>query len=149
MEILDESTRTVDNSLVIKTHDGGGHRMLVRGDRLIADENDLQWAYAAKYAAAVHKVPTIQSVAIIGGGFCLTPRVMGPHHDYTIFELEPALRRFAPRGATFIEGDWRITFPPMAQEFDAVILDTGETLEASGIAGMVGPGCLVLSYETV
>jgi spermidine synthase len=98
-----------------------GSRVAYRGQHNIAREGQgdsvayVQWLLEL-YQQGVQ----LGTVAHIGGGFCVMPRLM-PNFAHTVFEIEPELAEFA-RDFTFILGDWHDT---LMGTFDVILYDTG------------------------
>ena len=124
-EILRTYIVPVERSMRIVTSENGD-RHLYDGASCVATEGDDQVARCARFVLAIRDLtPGAISVAHIGGGFCITARLLGDGFGHTIYEKELDLARFAPEGATFVPGDWRETFKG---SFDVVIVDTGDSL---------------------
>ena len=68
-------------------------------------------------------------VAVLGAGTCNLPRLLPACYTVDIYELEPAIVKWAhetfkrPSHWTFIVGDWHKT---ITGTYDVIVLDTGE-----------------------
>ena len=121
--ILEHRTREVDASLRLVQHDGEGYLMVMAGERCIASESDADLARCARFAMEITQLRGAR-VAIIGGGFCILPRLLfGRGYLIDVYELEPALDRYCPVGARFIPGDYVST---LSGKYDAIVYDIGD-----------------------
>ena len=103
--------------------DQQGFRHVILGNTTIASNTDDQVAAMARHVMAMPARPT--TVAWIGGGLCIGPRIArGKVRDrQDVYELRPALERFCPAYATFIPGDWHAT---LTGQYDVIVYDLGE-----------------------
>ena len=104
-----------------------GSRAIYRGAANIALENDYEIASMAKAALRIRAAfPSGGAVAVLGGGFCILPRLLGlTPYRITIFEINEVLERYVPAGCHFILGRWQDT---LVDRYDVIIHDTGEDL---------------------
>jgi len=83
-----------------------------------------------------------KSVAWIGGGFCIGPRVFAiADCTQTVYEIEPALREFCPEGVEFISGDYRET---MRGNYDVIVYDLGGDTPRKFLERHLNPGGKIL-----
>ena len=119
--------------------DRGERHYLVDGGA-IATEGDDQ---VARMAWIAMQIPLGASVAWIGGGFCIGPRLsMG--RKQTVYEIEPALREFCPEGVEFVPGDWRDT---ISGKYDVIVFDLGGDVPRETLAKYLNPGGVLLPKE--
>ena len=96
--------------------------MVMRGNINICIDNDREVAFNKSCLDSVGD-PNGKSVAWIGGGFCIGPRLFATANcRQVVFEIEPSLREFCPEGVEFIPGDYRET---MTGKYDVIIFDLG------------------------
>jgi hypothetical protein len=143
-EILDRRTKVVDDNLELFIHDGGGHRMIKRGSAFICNEALEEFGRCAKLLLDL-RLPPRSSIAIIGGGFCIMPRLLqGRGLTITVFEIEPALARFCPDNCTFIPGDYHET---LQGRYDGIIYDLPIALDTD-LTPYLNPGGIILGIPT-
>jgi hypothetical protein len=140
-EVLEGRTREVDDSLRLVIHAGDGHRVVMRGERGVADDGDFTWARSARFAASVP--PSAHTIAVIGGGLCVLPRLLR-WASVTVYEIEPALRRFCPNGVVFVPGDWKNT---LSGPYDVIVYDVGDTPDRSLLEQHLARGGVLLGVE--
>lgn len=141
-------TRVLDSRLVstklelrLIVHAGMGHRMIMEGDACLCDESPETYARAARFAEAAGDLVG-KTVAWIGGGLCVGPRVFAiAGCAQTVFEIRPSLREFCPPGVTFVEGDWLDTFHGF---FDLIVYDLGGDAPRSILKDYLNPGGRIL-----
>jgi len=122
MRVLEYKVVTVDNNLTLNLHDGGGHRRIMRGKIEVVVESDTEVRNIAILVVDAGPL-TGKSVAWIGGGFCVGPRICAIAECHqTVYEIEPALAEFCPPGVTFVPGDWRDT---LTGKYDVIFYDLG------------------------
>lgn len=123
------------------------------GDMVITDDRGCiaaadQDCYARAARFALDAAPFAgKSVAWIGGGLCIGPRLFAIGDcGQAVYEIEPALEEFCPKGVTFIPGDWRDT---ISGRFDVVIFDLGGEVPREELAKFLTPsGCILPREET-
>lgn len=121
MRILHSRDKTIPDNLVEQLH-GLGYRLIFRGSFVICDDSDDTFARVAKLAIKARNLQQ-KSVAWIGGGLCVGPRVFDVANcTQTVYEIEPALAEFCPNNMTFVPGDWHDT---LAGNFDIIVFDLG------------------------
>ena len=144
-EVLDARTRTISDDLVVKRHAGEGYRLCFRGEVPVCDDGPSTWERAAHFAADMAEVGPRKAVAILGGGFCVLPRVLRcARHTMTVYEIEAALGRFCPNYATFVPGDWRTTLTGL---YDVIVYDIGDNPDRAYLESHLNPGGLLLGLE--
>lgn len=134
------------SELRITTHGGGGYRMVMRGEASVCSESDTDLAIEARYALRIRESHLYESVAVIGGGFCILPRLLGSALDIDIYEIVPELERFRPWHAAFIPGDWRDT---LRGTYDVIVYDIGDLSreDRERLTSHLNPGGLLLPLE--
>jgi len=143
MRILEAATKTVDDSLVETKHTGLGYNIVLRGDRGVCDDNQDTYARAAKFAIDAN--PAGKSVAWIGGGLCVGPKVFAiAGCRQTVYEIEPALAEFCPEGVRFVPGDWQAT---IRGQFDVIVYDLGGEVDKALLTPHLAPGGLILGAD--
>lgn len=121
MRVLHTRTRTINDDLVEQTH-GLGYHLIFRGTSVVCDDSDDTLARAAKFAIHARNLRQ-KTVAWIGGGYCLGPRVFDVANCIqTVYEIEPSLSEFCPNNMTFVPGDWKATLSGL---FDIIVFDLG------------------------
>lgn len=144
-ETLDRRTRQVADDLEVRIHAGEGHRLVFRGDVPLCDDGPNTWERAGRFAAGMAELGPRKTVAIIGGGFSIIPRVLRiARHTMTVYEIEGKLERFCPNYATFIPGDWRTT---LTGRYDVIVYDIGDTPDRATLEAHLNPGGLLLGLE--
>ena len=146
IEILDQVTVVVekDESLFLEVQPDG-ERRLFRGLRSIADDGDGLMATEARYALKVRDFkPRGCTVAIIGGGLGILPRLLWKDYTITVHEIEPRLDRFTPNWCTFIPGDWRTT---ISGTYDVIVYDLGGDVPVEELTPHLAPGGIILPAE--
>ena len=126
--------------------DQQGFRHVVLGNATIASDTDDQVAAMARHVVAMPARPN--TVAWIGGGLCVGPRIArGKVRDrQDVYELRPQLQRFCPNYATFIVGDWSTT---LAGLYDVIVYDLGELSDNDRVLlnQHLAPGGMLLGGE--
>lgn len=144
MRVLEAGSRTIDDSLVVGRPSGQPHEVIMRGSTSVDTANDQETANRARWVADLGDMRG-RSVAWIGGGFCIGPRLLlYGGAVQTVYEIEPALAEFCPRGVTFVPGDWRDTF---YGQFDAIIFDLGDAVPYGELRPFLAPGGVILPKE--
>lgn len=142
MRILDSRNVVVREEL--RLHEDGNHRTLWRGQSLLADDSLDTHARAARFALDAAPL-TGKTVAWIGGGFCVGPRLFAiADCKQTVYELEPRLAEFAPEGVRFIAGDYRDT---LSGKYDIIVYDLGGDVPRGLLAQFIAPGGMILPKE--
>lgn len=140
MRILETRDITIREDLRVETRDDGLNRIW-RGAGLVCDDSPEQHAVAVKYAIAAAPLAG-KSVAWIGGGLCVGPRLFAiADCTQTVYEIEPALFEFCPSGVTFIGGDWRDT---ITGKFDVIVYDLGGDTPKEELAKFLNLGGKIL-----
>jgi hypothetical protein len=141
-EVLEQRVREVDDSLVLRIHPSG-YRYITHGDRVVCADGEADWARAARFAADI----ALQGrgvVAIIGGGFCILPKLLRARgYTINVYEIEPPLSRFCPPWAFFVPGDYRVTMDGL---FDVIVYDLGDP-PAVDLTAHLKPGGQLLGVE--
>jgi spermidine synthase len=110
------------------------------GECIAADQDDIH-ARAAKFAIEAGRLFG-KSVAWIGGGLCVGPRVFAAAEcKQTVYEIEPALAEFCPKGIEFVAGDWRTT---IEGKFDIIVYDLGDEVPRDTLSAYLAPGGSIL-----
>jgi hypothetical protein len=104
------------DGLTLKIHAGEGYRMVMRGNINICIDNNRETAFNAMCREQAGDV-TGKTVAWIGGGMCIGPRLFAGAKQ-TVYEILPALKQFCPDGVKFIPGDWRDT---ISGKYDVIV----------------------------
>jgi len=144
MRVLDARNVTLREELHIAIHAGLGHRMLKWGEQIVADDGDGTLLRGARFALEAGSL-TGKSIAWIGGGLCIGPRLFAiADCKQTVYEIEPALREFCPEGVEFVLGDWRDT---ISGKFDTVIFDLGGEIPRETLLKHLKPGGVILPKE--
>jgi spermidine synthase len=118
----------VDRSLVVSQF--GGRYLIRRGAETIAAEDWKTLAYYAQYALDILALePQPRRIAIVGGGTCILPRLLGSIPMIDVYELDSAIVDWIK--ATFhqastrwrlIAGPYEETLRPTAR-YDVVFFD--------------------------
>jgi len=140
--ILYERTEPQPDRRVVGTIIGEpGNRSYLINGAAVATEGDDQ---TAKMARFVMEMSLPASIAWIGGGFCIGPRLVVAlcGADQIVYEIEPALAEFCPKGATFIPGDYRTT---LTGKYDVIVYDLGG--EVPDLTAHLNPGGMILPKE--
>ena len=107
----------------------------------IADEGPGQMAFTSQCQLETSPL-TGKTVAWIGGGTCLGPRIFAESGCVqTVYEIEPTLAEFCPSGVAFVPGDWRAT---ISGKFDVVIYDLGGDVPYDALAAHLNNGGKIL-----
>ena len=123
MRVLEVGTRVVENNLVLNQSLGKDYRYITRGGITICDDADSTIARIGGYAIQARNLNN-KTVAWIGGGLCVGPRIFGVAKcTQTVYELEPALAEFCPNSCTFVPGDWHTT---LTGAYDVIVYDLGD-----------------------
>jgi hypothetical protein len=137
---MNDSRIDLGRGVWIRTDDRGRHTLYV-GQSAEATEEDDQVAAMARHVFAASPL-TGKTVAWIGGGFCIGPRLFSiASCKQTVYEIEPALERFCPDGITFIPGDWRDN---LTGKFDVIVYDLGGPIPYDILAQHLNPGGIIL-----
>lgn len=142
---LAEVTMTTTITIEEMVHAGEGYLMVMRGNQCIASESDFDVARSARFLLALREAGIVSgTVAHIGGGMCIAPRLLGTAFRHDVYEIEPSLRRYVPEGANFIEGDYGDTLPTAGRTYDVILYDLGDETPAEQLAAYLNPGGVVL-----
>ena len=145
IRILEQATTMIPQESRLELIDDGYGKRVLRNGQQIASDCDGDIAVLARRLVTIRDGGFNRgSVAHIGGGLCLLARMMGPGYDHTVFEIEPSLREFSPRGVTFIPGDWRDT---ISGTFDIVIYDLGGEVPRGTLLKHLNDGGVILPKE--
>ena len=107
---------------------------------VIAAEDVAQLAFLARCQLAASPLRG-KSVAWIGGGTCLGPRLFQECGCIqTVYEIEPALAEFCPHAVSFVLGDWRKT---LAGKYDLIVYDLGEKVPRNDLTAHLKPGGVI------
>jgi hypothetical protein len=99
--------------------DAPGYRVLMApNDTVIATEDPGMLAAAAEYRL---QIPKGNKVAVIGGGFCVLPRLL-LDCQVDVYETIQELAQYVPPGANFIVGDWSTT---LVDAYNVIVYDLG------------------------
>lgn len=133
-----------DDSLCVDT-DANGERRIRRGRRSIADDGTGALADNARFALAIRDFkPRGCTVAMIGGGLGILPRLIWKDYTITVHEIEPRLDRFIPNWCTFVPGDWRTT---ISGTYDVIVYDLGGDVPRQELAPFLATGGIILPAE--
>lgn len=127
--------------------DDQGVRHLIVGNTVEATESLDQWGVLAKCVAQFPARPN--TVAWIGGGFCLGPRIArGRVKDAQhVYEKRSQMQRFCPNYATFILGDYKTT---ITGTYDVIVYDDGTTPPDMTVINVhLAPGGTFVDANTV
>ena len=132
---------TVREEFYVTTHVGGGHRLLMWGNACVSDDGEGTLARCASWAISLGNLQG-KTVAWIGGGFCIGPRLFAiADCKQTVYEIEPALREFCPEGVEFVAGDYRDTLTGL---FDVIVYDLGGEVPRETLSRHINPGGKIL-----
>jgi len=127
---------TTTETVYVHEDNGVGHRFLYLGAHPFLSEAE-GYERAPAFAIAAGNLEG-KSVAWIGGGFCIGPRVFaisGCTQD--VYEIEPSLSEFCPQDVTFIPGDYRDT---MRGRYDVIVFDLGGEIPVEFLSRHLKPG---------
>lgn len=125
--------------------DSAGYRQILHTDLGVIAADDID-----TLNRAAHFVMTIgdldgKSVAWIGGGLCIGPRMFAlARCTQDVYEIEPSLREFCPDGVAFAVGDWRNT---LTSKYDIIIYDLGDQVPRDILTKHLNPGGIILPIE--
>ena len=144
-ELPDEVVVPPPETLKVRViREPNGTRHLLVGNRTEASDSPDQWAAVAKHVAAFPARP--ETVAWIGGGFCIGPRIargrVRTRQD--VYELRPLLAKYCPAYATFVPGDYRTTLTGL---YDVIVYDIGDAPDRATLETHLNPGGLLLGLE--
>ena len=140
MRVLDARNLTIREELTIHC-DNPGSRFVRKGAVYLCGEDDSSYALAARFAIAAETL-TDKTVAWIGGGLCVGPRLFAVSScKQTVYEIEQSLDEFCPEGVTFVGGDWRDTF---AGKYDVIVFDIGGDVPRETLSRHLNPGGKIL-----
>ena len=121
-----------------------GARFIKRGGVYLCGEDLDTFARAARFAIDVGPL-TGRTVAWIGGGLCVGPRVFAiASCVQVVYEIEQSFAEFCPGGVKFIGGDWRDT---IGGRFDVIIYDLGGDVPRESLTPHLNPGGIILPIE--
>lgn len=145
MRVLDARNVHVREELVVTTHSGQGYSMVLRGGTLVCDDSPDTHSRIAKLALAAAPLKG-KSVAWIGGGLCVGPRLFAiADCVQTVYEIEPRLVEFCPSDVRFVTGDWRDS---ISGKFDVIVYDLGGDVPHDLLAKFLNSGGKVIPCET-
>lgn len=113
----------------------------------IATDQAETYERAARFALDCGVLDPSKTVAWIGGGLCIGPRLFamtGCVQD--VYEIEPALREFCPEGVAFAAGDYRET---MRGSYDVIVYDLGGVVPRDFLTRYLTPNGILLPKETI
>ena len=144
MRTLDSRTVEVSDDLVLTDHAGGGFHVVYRGAACVCDDGEATYIRAAHFAIDAGML-TGKSVAWIGGGLCVGPRLFAiADCEQTVYEIESALAEFCPDGVRFVSGDWRDT---ISGEFDVIVYDLGDETPRDELTRFLNRGGIILPLK--
>lgn len=144
MRTLDRRTKQVPDDLTLVDHPNG-YQIVYRCDKVLAMNGPDDLCRVAGYALSAKNLQR-KTVAWIGGGLCLGPRLFDISNcTQTIYEIEPALAEFCPNRFTFIPGDWRST---ISGTYDVIVYDLGDDVPRQELTPFLAPGGIILPAET-
>lgn len=120
--ILKEEEIPATSKPILWVDDSNGYRMAFSEGVCIAAEDDAEMAACARWRL---RIASNSKVAIIGGGFCVLPRLL-TDCAVTVYEVEAELQQFCPTTCEFIVGDWNET---LTIKYDVIVYDTGTPLD--------------------
>lgn len=139
MRVLDARKTTVHEELRIVDHDS--FQRIFYGETLIADSGPESFQRAAEWALAAAPLKG-KTVAWIGGGFCIGPRLFTiADCQQTVYEIEPTLAEFCPKGITFVVGDYQDT---LKGQFDVIVYDWNWDIPYDHLSKHLNPGGVIL-----
>ena len=96
--------------------------MITRDGMMVCSDGAFEQANALMYLGAAGPIDG-KSIAWIGGGYCVGPRLFALHDcKQTVYEIEPSLDQFCPQSVAFVSGDWRNT---LTGTYGVIIYDLG------------------------
>ena len=114
-----------------------------RGDCVHSDNDDFV-ARVARFALSASPIEG-KSVAWIGGGLCIGPRLFAiASCKQTVYEIEPALAEFCPEDVKFVPGDWKDT---INGSYDVIVYDLGGDVPREVLAKHLNPGGVILPKD--
>ena len=119
-----------------------GYRIAFNESGSIASEERSDHEFLITCALAVAPIAG-KSIAWIGGGFCIGPRLFVGAKS-TVYEIEPDLREFCPEGVEFIPGDDRDT---LTGTYDVIVYDLGGDVPRETLLKHLKPGGVILPKE--
>jgi len=139
VRVLATHHRTVTDELRVVEHQGFSRLFL--GEGLLADDSPEMYGRCAKMTLEALPLKG-KSVAWIGGGLCVGPRLFAIADCHQIvYEIEPALAEFCPVGVEFIPGDYRET---MRGNYDVIVYDLGGDTPRKFLERHLNPGGKIL-----
>ena len=130
------------DGLTLEIHNGERCRMVMLGTINICIESESE---IDRYKTLREETGDLasKSVAWIGGGMCIGPRLFDGAKQ-TVYEILPALKQFCPEGVKFIPGDWRDT---ISGHYDVIVYDLGGDVPRETLAEFLAPGGVILPKE--
>lgn len=125
-------------------HDGGGYNVVMLGEREVCDDGPETCFRSKEYYETIAAFkPAPATVAHIGGGLAIAPRLLGlAGYAQTVYEQHEGLREFAESAhAAFVPGDWRGT---ISGTFDVIVYDIGDAVPYDLLATHLKPGGIIL-----
>ena len=142
MRILDSRNVTTREELRVERN--GDYWRIWYGNGLLADDSKDTLARSAEFAMEAGPL-TGRSIAWIGGGLCVGPRLFAiAECKQVVYEIEPALKEFCPDGIEFIPGDWWET---ISGRYDVIVYDLGGPVPRETLALFLAPGGVILPKE--
>ena len=126
-------------SMGVKIDCSNSYRIAFNKTGSIASEEPSQYEFLVTCALQCAPVAG-KSIAWIGGGFCVGPRLFVGAKS-TVYEIEPDLREFCPGDAEFMVGDYRET---MTGTYDIIIYDLGGDVPRGHLSNHLTPGGVIL-----
>ena len=132
------------DGLVETIHAGEGFRMVMRDGMTVCADGQFDRDFNLKCVRDSEPLDG-KRIAWIGGGYCIgaTEAAKSPCTQ-TVYEIEPDLEEFCPKGVTFIPGDWRDT---ISGKFDIAVYDLGGPVPYDILTQYLAPGGLILPKE--
>ena len=143
MRTLDSRQVVVTETVCVHESNGPKQRFLFRGGSPFLSEAD-GYERSPEFAMGAGRLDG-KAVAWIGGGFCIGPRVFAiADCSQTVYEIEPSLQEFCPKGIEFIPGDWKDT---IKGKYDVIIFDLGGEVPRADLAKNLNAGGIILPKD--
>jgi hypothetical protein len=121
-----------------------GYSQILSRDGLIAADDQECYAQSTRFALSAAPLNG-KLIAWIGGGLCIGPRLFAlAECEQVVYEIEPLLAEFCPKGVKFIPGDWRDT---ISGTYDVIVYDLGGEVPRETLANFLAPGGVILPKE--
>lgn len=143
MRVIESRQVSITETLAVHEDNGPGKRFLFRRGSPFLSEVE---GYESAPGFVLEAGPLAgKSVAWIGGGFCVGPRVFAiADCKQTVYEIEPALAEFCPEGVEFVPGDYRDT---MRGTYDVIVYDLGGDVPREFLSKHLNDGGVILPKE--